>query len=166
MPRRSELTHAQVLAASKLDFRQAKAAFHIGHARWKEIREAGGFEDRTRTDADPGRTDELEEKLVESVREKPHLNTSQRAKEVGCSPTSAQKVLTARQLNRLNARLQFAGYRVEVVRPLVVARQRRIVATYPGSLTHVDYKTFGYLRPPRGGLTRRANESVVTSSAH
>ena len=28
------------------------------------------------------------------------------------------------------------------------------MATYPGSLTHIDYKTFGYLRPPRGAGQR------------
>ena len=76
MPRRTELTHAQVLAASQLTFRDAKAAFHISHGRWKAINEAGGFEDRQGDNGSPARSDELTEKLVESVREKPHPSES------------------------------------------------------------------------------------------
>ena len=46
MLRRTERTHAPILAASKLTYRKAKASFHISYDRWKAIKEAGGFEDR------------------------------------------------------------------------------------------------------------------------
>ena len=92
---------------------------------------------------------EVEERVLDSVRNAPHLSTRRRPETFGISTGTAHKVPVARGLSKLNARLELAGYRVEACKSLAVAGQRRIVATYPGSLTHIDYETFGYLRSPR-----------------
>ena len=145
--KRPVLSVEQQRAIKGLTFHAAQDAFHIGFQTWKAIREAEGFLPfRGNGDA----VAELEERVLASVREKPHLATGARARELGVSIGAVQTVLRRRRLSKLHARLEFAGYRVEACRPLEVARQRRILATYPGALAHIDFKTFGYLRPPRG----------------
>ena len=141
------LSVEQQRAIKSLTFHAAQDAFHIGFQTWKAIREADGFLP-FRGDGDA--LAEIEESVLQSVREKPHLATGVRARELGIGTGAVQTVPVRRKLAKLHARLEFAGYRVEACRPLEVARQRRILATYPGALTHIGFKTFGYLRSPRG----------------
>ena len=144
---RPVLSVEQQRAIKSLTFHAAQDAFHIGFQTWKAIREADGFLP-FRGDGDA--LAEIEESVLQSVREKPHLATGVRARELGIGTGAVQTVPVRRKLAKLHARLEFAGYRVEACRPLEVARQRRILATYPGALTHIGFKTFGYLRSPRG----------------
>ena len=97
-----------------------------------------------------GFAEDVAERVLESVREEPHHSTAERARRPGVGVGALQAFLFNKRLSKLNARLGFAGYKVEAVRPLQVARLRRIVASRPGSVTHVDYRTFGFLRGTRG----------------
>jgi hypothetical protein len=103
-------------------------------------------------------------RLLESVRTLPHLNTSERAKRLGLGAGAAQAFLRDRNLSKLNARLAYAGYQVEVCKPLQVARNRRLVAARPGCLTHVDYKLFGFLRGVHGEPSIRLGGFVLIDS--
>ena len=163
MPKRTVLTWEQQKVCCKLTFRDARDNFHIGFKKWKAIREAEGFlpfHDSRNAD----RHRELEAEVLESVRTLPHINTAERAKRLGVSVATAQGILAERKLTKLNARLEFAGYKVEPHRSLQVARLRRIVATYPGALTHIDFKTFGFLRGTRGDKAKRLGGFVVVDS--
>jgi len=152
------------LRCKTLTYRAASHQFHISYPTWKAIREANGF---LAFRADPRVRDQdgrLEARFLESVREKPHLSIDRRASELGCRVQSLQEIATRRGLANLNARLIFAGYRVEACKPLQVARQRRIVASYPGSLSHIDFKTFGFLRGAPGLESVRLGGFVVIDS--
>jgi len=160
----THLTPEQQRKVKQLTFSAAQDAFHIGYAKWKAIREAEGYLPFKGGNSPSA---EVEERTLDSVRAAPHLSARRRAHALGLSHGTVQKVAKLHGLGRLNARLEFAGYRVEVCQPLAVARQRRIVATYPGSLTHIDFKTFGYVRPPWGGRKqkgRRLGGFVVVDS--
>jgi transposase InsO family protein len=130
-----------------MSFREAKRAFHISYLTWARLRrgEVPGWQ--------PGgaRFVELEatiDKVLASVKVAPHLNSAIRAKELHIGATAVQRILAERSLSRLTARLRFAGYKVEAVHPLAVARQRRVLAAAPGALTCSDFKTFAKLELP------------------
>jgi transposase InsO family protein len=59
---------------------------------------------------------------------------------------SVQAILKGKGLNRLIARLKYAGYQVDVVKPLARARQHRVLASGPGVYTNIDFKRLGALR--------------------
>lgn len=147
MPQKSELTLPQCDAIKILSCREAARLYRISFKTWKRIKEGGAFEPSSERDS--RRQAEAAEALSQSCREAPHLNTQERARRLGLRVETAQRILKRAGLNKLHARLAHAGYQVEVVRPLQIARMRRIVATYPGSLTHIDFKSFGFLRRER-----------------
>jgi hypothetical protein len=150
MPRvGSRLSLEEQATIKRLTFRHAKDRFHIGYQKWKAIREANGF--LAFRESRPATTrQEVEEAVIASVKALPQLNTGERAQKIGVGTGTVQDILVSRGLDRLHQRLRFAGYRVEECVPRAAARLRRVVAAYPGALTHTDYKTFGHLRPPRG----------------
>lgn len=136
-----------VAAIKQLSFRQAKRIYGIGYETWKGIK-AGKRDlwDPVRRNGTYLAAQERQHRVLESVQSEPHFNTATRARRLGLSTRDVQAVLSGANLGHLNARLQFAGYQVEVLQPLAVARQRRIVASNPGSLIHADFKTFGVVR--------------------
>ena len=93
--------------------------------------------------------------VLESVKANPHWNTAERAARLGIRTETTQKILAERGLSKLNARLSYAGYSVEPVRALAIARMRRIVAASPGAITEADYKTYGLVRGVGEAKARR-----------
>ena len=158
--KRPQLSVEEALAASTLVFRQAALQFGVSYPTWKALREGKGFLPFKGT----GFAEDLVGSILESVRTEPHHNTAERARRLGVGSGSLQAFLADRGLSKLNARLRFAGYQVEAVRPLEIARMRRIVASRPGSLTHIDYKTFGFLRGVRGEPSIRLGGFVLIDS--
>lgn len=142
--RPTQLQPEEIQEIRSLTFRQAQLKYAIGYATWKKIKEHDGFQPLN--SRRPREQAEVVEAIVKSVEKLPHLNTQERAKLLKLSTKRVQEILTGLGLSKLDARLRRAGYQVEVVRPLQIARLRRVVAAYPGSLTHIDYKTFGFLR--------------------
>ena len=137
-----------------LSSREAQRRHGVGFRSWQRIRTDQRYCPRRTTDARAEA--ERVETILASVAKAPHLNTVDRARRLQISTKIVHRILKDAGLTKLNARLQHAGYKVEVLRPLQVARMRRIVAAYPGALTHIDYKTFGFLR----GSTRQAGFRV------
>lgn len=135
----------QLAEIRRLSYRQANEKFGIGFTTWSRIRRDANFVPKTSRRGDR-EIAEVMDRVLQSVREVPHINTAARAKSLGLRVEVVQRVLAQAGLSNLNARLQHAGYKVDVLRPLQVARLRRIVASHPGSITHIDYKTFGFLR--------------------
>jgi len=133
--------------------REAAKTYSIGFSTWQRIKTETNFVPAThrRSDRDVTR---MAATILEHVKAVPHINTAARAKILAFRTEDVQKVLAEHGLSKLDARLRDAGYQVDVLRPLQVARQRRIVATGPGTITHVDYKAFGFLRgvAPRKGI--------------
>ena len=82
MPKRTELTYAEKLAATKMSRHEARRKLHIDYRTWRRLKDGVEVEPALRTPGQHGGTaasDELAERLVESVRQMPHLNTAQRA---------------------------------------------------------------------------------------
>ena len=104
------------------------------------------------------------EPVLTSVREEPHLSTALRAHKLAMLPTTVQRLPKERGLSKLTARLKFVGYQVERCEPLQAARQGRIVAAYPGSLTHIDFKTLAFLQGRRGHKSVRLGAFCVIDS--
>ena len=152
----NELVHEETVPAETtkyvqhikaLSFRQAARLYCIAYVTWRKIKD-GKFDLWTpiNRDGDREKAQERRARVLESVRNEPHWNTSARARKLGFSCRDVQEVLQEGGLGNLNSRLRFAGYQVEVLRPLEIARQRRVVACRPGSLIHIDFKTFGMVR--------------------
>lgn len=154
------LTLEESLAASTLTFREAAQKYGLGYTTWKALRENKGF----LPFKGGGLEEEVVSSILEDVRQRPHLATTERARQLGVGTGTLQAFLHDRGLSKLNARLGFAGYQVETARPLAIARLRRIVASHPGSLTHIDYKTFGFLRGARGEPSVRLGGFVYVDS--
>lgn len=162
MPRVQRFEREQLEAIRRLSFREANREFHIGYRVWSRIKRDPTFQPLRAVD--PRRSDELAQAVLRAVREAPHLSAGRLAAKMGLRVEAVQGVLRAAGLNKLNARLQHAGYQVESCRPLEVARLRRVLAAYPGSLTHQDYKTFGYLRGVYGTAQKRLGGYVDIDS--
>jgi hypothetical protein len=158
--KKPNLTVEEGLAASTMVFRKAAANYGVSYHTWKKLREGKGFLPFKGT----GLAEDVAASVLESVRQEPHHNTKVRARKLGLGTGAVQAFLQDRGLSNLNGRLGFAGYQVEVCQPLAVARLRRIVASRPGSLTHVDFKTFGFLRGPYGEPAVRLGGFVLIDS--
>jgi hypothetical protein len=141
-------------------YREASEKYGVSYPTWRRLREGKGY----LPFRSEGLAEDVAASLLESVRQFPHFNTAERARRLGIGVGSAQDFLRDRGLSEQNARLRFAGYSVEAVRPLEVARSRRIVATRPGSLTHIDFKVFGVLRGVHGEPAVRLGGFVVIDS--
>ena len=161
---KNELTrHAGQI--KQLSFRAAKRLYHVSYETWRAIKD--GERDSWRPDkrnGDQEGAQKRRERVLASVQELPHLNTQERAKRLGYSARDVQTILKDAGATKLNSRLQFAGYKVEVLRPLEVARQRRVVATRPGSLLHADFKTFGVVRGGESGAQRWIRGCIIIDS--
>lgn len=132
-----------------LSFREAKARFRIGYKTWRSIKQGeqpGWSPARGGAREDAAKA----QRVLDSVKAMPHLSTPHRAEQLGLRTETVQRILASRGLSKLNARLLHAGYQVSVVRPLALARKRRIVAAAPGLYTCIDFKAFGMVRR-RGG---------------
>lgn len=138
-------TNAELAEIRSLSSRKAASKFSISFATWTKIKRDPNWIPTAYVRDDRANL-ELGRRVLENVKATPHINTSVRSKLLKIRTETIQKILAEHGLTKLNARLQFAGYKVDVLRPLQVARQRRVVATRPGSLTHIDYKAFGFLR--------------------
>lgn len=156
-------SQAQLAEIRTMSYRAANRKFGIGYSTWKKVKLDKDFVPSNSRRGDR-EIQEVEERVLESVREIPHVNTQVRAINLGLRVQTCQKVLTRHGLGHLNERLRFAGYQVDVLRPLEVARQRRIVAAYPGALTHIDFKTFGLLRGHDGQAAKRLSGHCVVDS--
>lgn len=162
MPRVQRFNSDQLDAIRKLSFREARELFHVGYTTWRRVKDDPTFVPVR--PVDPRRSDEVAQAVLRAVREAPHLSARRLAAKLGLRAEAVHSILRTAGLNELNARLQYAGYQVETVRPLEVARLRRVLAAYPGSLTHQDYKTFGYLRGVYGAPQKRLGGYVVIDS--
>ena len=163
------LTFAEQQACSMLTYRAAKDRYGIGFKRWHQLKAQQGKLPFVERESPPGGPAEREVAVLASAREELHLNTAQRAAKLGMSATRVQDLLAERGLSKLTARLKFAGYQVERCQPLRAARQRRIVAAYPGSLAHIDFRTVGFLRgrldrPLDGRQPRRREPAPAQAS--
>lgn len=137
-----EVQVAPTEVIKRLSFRAAKARFHIGYETWRAIR--SGELDNWEPHAGGRPVDASKvSTILDSVSSAPHWSTVERARRLGIRTETVQSVLARRGLSRLTARLSHAGYAVDVVRPLAVARKRRIVAAAPGVYTCIDFKTLG-----------------------
>jgi hypothetical protein len=98
------LTFAEAQAAGCLSYHEAQKAYHIGYARWKEPRADRGFLPLGREHGTTRQEEqaELRARIEASAREEPHLNTAVRAKKLGCSVGTAQKVLAELGLIKLD----------------------------------------------------------------
>lgn len=163
MPKISRFSSSDLTKIRSLSSREACREFGVGFRVWQRIVNDPTFVPTRHID--PRRSTELAQSVLETVREAPHLSAGRLAEKLSLRTESVQSILKAAGLNKLHARLEYAGYQVESVRPLQVARQRRVLAARPGSLTHQDFKTFGYLRRPggRSGHKRIGGYLVVDS---
>lgn len=154
MPRpKKEMKANEEAHIRSLSLQEAKSEYKIGYRVWKRIKLAGFVPKRNRESLFPQETIDT---VLESIRQAPHLATGARASLLGLRTESLQGLLKDQGLSLLNARLMHAGYSVEVIQPLRVARERRILAAAPGTLTHIDYKTFGKLR----GSDERVGDTI------
>ena len=144
-----------------LSKREAKRLYRIGDHTWQKIKRGEAVFSPTTRKATLA---EDIQAIPTSVREFPHFNTQVRAGRLSLRVEKVQNVLSQNGLSELNARLQFAGYKVETPRPLQVARLRRVLASYPGALTHIDFKTFGILRGAGSDHSVRVGGFVVIDS--
>jgi transposase InsO family protein len=162
VPRRNALTPTERTEIASLSSRQASRKYGVSYSTWKRIREDPEWSPRGARSLDADQA--VVDRVLESVRQVPQINTVERAKRLGLRCETTQKILVRHRLSNLNARLSAAGYQVEVLRPLALARQRRILATAPGSLTHIDYKTFGFLRGHDAETGKRVGGYVCVDS--
>jgi len=127
-----------------LSFRAARKRYKISYEVWKSIK-SGAVKEWS-----PFRggycTEDGVQDVLDSVRKDPALATRPRAAKLGRRTETIQIILKTQGLNRLHARLKYAGYSVDVTRPLARARQHRILACGPGVYTNVDFKRLGALR--------------------
>jgi len=140
---------AKIIADIKrLSYRAARRKYNIGTETVRKIKEGQITDWHAFKHGRAPLTEEQVAAVYESVRRAPHWNTAQRAANLGLRCETVQKILADAKppLTRLNARLQFAGYKVEAIKPLAMARRRRILAARPGSLLAQDYKTYGMVR--------------------
>ncbi len=110
-----------------LSFREAARCYCISSKTWRKIKD-GKIDSWSpvQRSGDLEKITERRARVLQSLQEEPHLNTVTRAKKLGISCRDCAAILEGARLTKLNARLQFAGYQVEVLRPLEVARQRRV----------------------------------------
>lgn len=162
LPRAEEIPepvrHARCIKA--MSFRSAREQYHIGYETWKAIR-AGSQDAWVPSKGGRRLAPATIEEILADVKARPELNTAVRAHSLGMRTATVQAVLTRNGLNRSPARMRFAGYQVDVVRPLEIARKRRILATAPGALTQIDWKTFGVVRRRAGASSVRACGCVI-----
>lgn len=128
----------------RLSFRAARAKYHISYERWKAIK-AGELSEWTPYLGGGVPQADVEE-ILDSVRTYPAWNTRQRAASLKRRTETVQRVLAGKGLSKLNARLKFAGYSVDIVQPLARARQHRVLAAGPGVYTCIDFKRLGAVR--------------------
>ncbi len=135
---------APIEEVKHLSFRQAKRKYHLSYERWRDIKKG------TLTDWRPYRGGGITEvdvaEILDSVRAYPAWNTRQRATSLKRRTETVQSILAGKGLSRLNARLRYAGYSVDIVKPLARARQHRVLAAGPGCYTCVDFKRLGAIR--------------------
>jgi len=146
-----------------MSYHTARIHYRIGYGTWSAIR--GGRPPSRTARCDAAESNQVfVDRVLESVRTAPHLNTAERARSLGLRTEVIQRFLKSRGLSRLGPRLEHAGYKVELIRPLQVARLRRVLALYPGAITHIDFKTFGFLqgRPEQKGF-RVGGYTVIDS---
>jgi len=135
---------APIEIVKKLTFRQANARYHMSFEVWHrikagELKEWFPYRGGGVTEADVA-------EMLDSVRTHPALATRPRAQMLGRRTETVQAVLKGKGLNRLIARLKYAGYSVDVTQPLARARQHRVLAAGPGVYTNTDFKRLGALR--------------------
>jgi len=127
-----------------LSFRAARSRYKISYEKWAAIKKGN------LTDWHPycggGLAESDVRDILESVKSKPALATRPRAALLGRRTETVQGVLKSKGLNRLTARLKYAGYSVDVTSALARARQHRVLAGGPGVYTNVDFKRLGALR--------------------
>ena len=124
-----------------LSFRQANKKYHISYEKWHEIKEGHPSEWKPYRGGNRSEVDVQD--VLDSVKQKPALATGPRAAWLGRRTAVVQRVLKEKGLNRLNARLIYAGYKVDVTGSLQRARQHRVLAGGPGVYTNVDFKRLG-----------------------
>lgn len=128
----------------ELSFREANRKYHISFEKWRELKHGLPC---TWEPYRGGRRSTLDvQDILDSVRQKPALATGERAKWLGRRTEAVQRVLKEKGLNRLNARLKYAGYSVDVTGSLRRARQHRVLAGGPGVYTNIDFKRLGSVR--------------------
>ena len=88
--KRTDLSPEQQRKVKQLTFEAARDAFHIGFAKWKAIREADGY---LAFKGGGSPSAETEERVLDSVRQAPHLSARRRAQALGGSVGVAQKIL-------------------------------------------------------------------------
>lgn len=135
---------APVEEIKRLTYRAAKAKYHVSYERWKKIKTGELKEWHPYLGGGVPEADVAE--ILDSVRSYPAWNTRQRAASLKKRTETVQRVLVGKGLSRLNARLKFAGYQVDIVQPLARARQHRVLAAGPGVYTCVDFKRLGAIR--------------------
>lgn len=128
----------------RLTFRAARAKYHLSYERWKRIKQGKLTEWQPYLGGGVPEADVAE--ILDSVRAYPSWNTRQRAASLKKRTETVQRVLVGKGLSKLNARLKYAGYQVDIVQPLARARQHRVLAAGPGVYACVDFKRLGAIR--------------------
>jgi len=131
-----------ILEIKSLSFRAAQRKYHISYRTWLKIR-SGKLDTFRQRRGNSGIHTATISKVLESVKVSPHWNTVVRATQLGLRTQTVQTILETNGLSRHSDRLRYAGFEVQTLSPIVIARQRRIVATAPGSYCSMDFKTFG-----------------------
>lgn len=132
-------------AIKQLSYREAQKAHRISYKTWKAIKD-GHLDAYIKAGRGRSVTQAVVDLVLRSVKEQPQVSTVQRARLLNMRTETCQAILKKSGLSRNVNRLQFAGYQVDVVSPLAVARQRRILASAPGRFTALDWKRFGVVR--------------------
>lgn len=135
---------APVEEIKRLTFRAARAKYHLSYERWRDIKKGKIKEWHPYLGGGVPQADV--EEILDSVRSYPAWNTRQRAASLKKRTETVQRVLVGKGLSRLNARLKFAGYSVDIVQPLARARQHRVLAAGPGVYACIDFKRLGAIR--------------------
>ncbi|MFZ1061219.1 MAG: integrase core domain-containing protein [Candidatus Rokuibacteriota bacterium] len=143
MTRKPSPTSEEARDVEGLSFRQAREKYRISYDTWRRIKDGkligwkpyrgGGVPEADVQD------------ILADVRARPGESTPVRARRLRRRTETLQSILKGQGLNRLTARLRFAGYQVEDMPALARARQRRILAAGPGAYTCIDFKRFGAL---------------------
>lgn len=128
----------------RLTWRAAHEKYGVSYERWKRIKK--GKESEWKPYLGGGVPEVDVREILDSVRANPAWNTRERAAKLQRRTETVQRVLTAQGLNRLNPRLKYAGYSVDIIKPLARARQHRVLAAGPGVYTCVDFKRLGAIR--------------------
>ena len=150
-----ENIYAEVKAMS---FREANRKYHISYEKWRAIKKGEPCEWRPFRG---GRAPALDvTDVLDSVRQKPALSTGERARWLGRRTEAVQRVLKEKGLSRLNARLKYAGYSVDVTGSLARARQHRVLAAGPGVYTNIDFKRLGSVRRMEPGDRQETSRLV------